>query len=141
MCFLKAYDVSLQALQPRHKGNTLSTVIQTVDVERYYPERKHYWEEPGKGFSAPTLQHFRSAEAVSPGGMSSSLEHAAFGKEEDGEITPTSVAGVAGGDGVLFPPSEPDEKAGVLPLSGHTSCPGTYHSESEDSTRSDAGLL
>ena len=113
MCFLKAYDVSLQALQPRHKGNTLSMVIQTVDVERYYPERKHYWEEPGKGFSTPILQHFRSAEAVSPGGMSSSLDHAATGKEEDGEITPTSVAGVAGGDAVLSPHQSQTRRGGA----------------------------
>ena len=116
MCFLKAYDVGLQALQPRHKGNSLITVIKTVDVDL---ERKNYWEDSGEG---PTQQDSRSAGTASPVGMSSSLENAASTTEE-GESSSTDTAGVAG-DGVFSPLSEPHEMGGVLqPLFGHTSCP------------------
>ena len=93
-----------QALQPRHKGNSLSTIVKTVDVDL---ERKNYWEDSGEGFSAPTQQDSRSAGTASPGGMSSSLENAASTTAE-GESSPTDTAGVAG-DGVFSPPLEPDE--------------------------------
>ena len=76
--------------------------------------------------------------------MSSSLENtASTTEEEEREFPPTDAAGVVAGDGVFSPSSEPDGTGAVLQqLSGHTSCPGTYHSSgSEDSTRSDAGLF
>ena len=76
--------------------------------------------------------------------MSSSLENAASTtEEEERESPPTDAAGVVAGDGVCSPSSEPDETGGVLqPLSGHTSCPGMYHSSgSEDSIRSDVVLF
>ena len=82
--------------------------------------------------------------AVSPGGMSSSLENAASTtEEEERESPPTDAAGVVAGDGVCSPSSDPDEPGGVLqPLSGHTSCPGMYHSSgSEDSRTSDVVLF
>ena len=105
-----------QALQPRHKGNSLSTIVKTVDVDL---ERKNYWEDSGEG---PTQQDSRSAGTASPVGMSSSLENAASTTEE-GESSSTDTAGVAG-DGVFSPLSEPHEMGGVLqPLFGHTSCP------------------
>ena len=110
------------------RRNTLGTVIQTVDIQRNYPEWEHYLEDSDNDLLAPTQQDSHSAMTAFPGGMLSSLQKATSTTE--GESSLTDAAGVAG-DGVFSPSSEPDEIGEC-----YSRCPVIYRAQKRATTLS-----